>query len=189
MLVVMRKEHSLARHLLQAWQDAATRQGVTLLAPANLPGDLKGRVQNTEAAVASWERFNMRKVEYRVVLGYSLSTSLAIEQAVSTPDMWAGLALTPTWEIEPSLKSALGALKGMQVLLLYSEQHRGDLAKAKNAQRDFEAAGSVVHIHALKEGGNMQTTYHNGDVIMAWVREITRAKKQQASSTTRPAGP
>lgn len=186
--VVIRDPKGNAPHLLRAWQDAADKQQVTLLAPLNLTGTAQEQAERIRKAIALWEYRNSRKAEYLVALGYSLSTPMAVQAVLEMPERWAGLALTPAWEIEPPLKPRLGDLKGMPVLLLYSRAHYTDMRLAKRAQRDLEAAGCIVNVHAVDQGDNMQTTYHNGDAILAWVRAMTSAKKELPPAS-RPAEP
>jgi predicted esterase len=171
-VVLRRDEPALARHLLQSWVDAATRQGVSLIAPLGVSGSLSQQAEQIKNAISLWGQRNRRAVRHKVVVGYSLSTELAIEAALAMPEEWAGIAFAPAWDVPPAIKPKLHTLKDIPVLFLWSEAHPPDIERTKSAMRDFKAAGCTVFTHAVKMGTNTQTTYWNGDSLFRWAREI-----------------
>jgi predicted esterase len=175
LVVLRRDEPGLARHVLQAWVDAATRQNVSLIAPLSVSGNLTQQAEQIKNAVSLWGQRNRRAVRHMVVVGYSLSTELAIQAALAMPDDWAGIAFAPGWEVPPAIKPKLHTLKNIPVLFLWSEAHPPDVDRTKSAMRDFKAAGCTVFTHAVKTGTNKQTTYWNGDSLFRWASEIGRS--------------
>lgn len=175
LVVLRRDEPGLARHVLQAWVDAATRQNVSLIAPMGVSGNLTQQAEQIKNAVSLWGQRNRRAVRHKVVVGYSLSTDLAIQAALAMPDEWAGMALAPAWEVPPAIKPKLHLLKNLPVLFLWSEAHPPDVDRTTSAMRDFKAAGCTVFTHAVKMGTNTQTTYWNGDSLFRWAYEIGRS--------------
>jgi len=172
LVVLRRDEPGLARHLLQSWVDAAVRQGVSVIAPNNVRGNLTEQAEQIKEAISLWGQRNRRAIRHKVIVGYSLGTESALHAALAMPDEWAGMALAPAWEVPVALKPKLHTLKDIPVLFIWSEAHQPDVNRTKAAMRDFKAAGCTVFTHAVKMGTNTQTTYWNGDALFRWAREI-----------------
>lgn len=175
LVVIRRNEPAFARHLMQAWVDAADRHNVCLIAPLDVTGTPEEQSQKINSAITSWQRANRRGVKSKVLLGFSMSTADAIESAITMPGQFDGLILAPPWEIPSEFKPDLNKLKGMPVLLLWSKKGGRDRDKAAAVLEELQKAGCLVSKHIVNFGDNRQTTYWNGDAIFAWAGGIGEA--------------